>query len=77
MKFIFLVLMVIFLIGCATIESEDNNILPDSATNIVNLGNGWTTFDLMFNGKIKTFMFYRSKSATGYRGYCAITEISK
>lgn len=43
-----------------------NAVLPEEATNIIDLGNGWMTFDLRIKGRIRTFMYARFKSANSY-----------
>lgn len=57
------------------IQSEYREVLPTNATNIQNLGNGWIKFDLEIQSEKRTFMFFRGRQ--GYKGYSAITEISK
>jgi len=79
MKKIFLILLVLCLIGCS--EATNENYLPTGAINIVDLGNGWATFDLVIEDQTvygesdntRTFLYYNY--TIGYSGYSAITEV--
>ena len=63
-------ILVFFCLSCGRSSNEPAR-LPPSATNRIELGNGWVTFELA--GRM--FLFYRYYS--GYEGYGAITELSK
>ena len=69
MKKIFGLILCIFIFGCT--GSDDPNLLPIGASNIKDVGNGWSTFNL--NGK--SFLYHRTWS--GNLGYESITEITK
>lgn len=64
----FLLLIILLIVSCATI-SDDPNALPEKASNINDIGNGWVTFKL--DGK--KFMFKQRKE--GYSEFAVITQI--
>lgn len=41
-----LAILVLALVGCDQIESNKPERLPNNAKNIIDMGNGWVTFDL-------------------------------
>ena len=73
-------ILLIVIIGCAKessdviIDGRDSvQILPIGAKDIIDLGNGWVQFNITLDDSVKTFIFYRAR--TGYKGYCAITQV--
>ena len=52
--------------------------LPVNAKKVMDLGNGWKTFELEIDGKNRKFIYRQSKFSGGHRAYSseAITEIS-
>ena len=68
MKILLSVLLILF-VGCTRHFSNEPETLPANATNIINKGNGWSTFEL----EGKKFLYHNA--IMGYKGFECITQI--
>lgn len=65
------VLALVLCVGCSFERSDDPSYLPSGATNIIDDGNGWATFELDGN----KFLYHRY--GVGDCGPEAITQITE
>lgn len=77
-QLLLLIAAVALIAGCTSSASDEDfkkNNLPDDATNIQMIGNNWVTFNLIVEGRQRTFM-YHGRSIGGNTGVEAITELN-
>lgn len=82
-KLFTIILSLILGTGCQHVSYNANNsdterILPEHATNIVDLGNNWITFDIVLRGKKRCFLYHKAflQVMDMASGFEAISELS-
>ena len=79
-KHLLIILAAVMIVGCASIKSASetdykNDNLPSDATNVQMIGNNWITFNLIVEGRQRTFL-YHARNVGGNTGVEAITELN-
>lgn len=67
-KCILIVIMSLLVVGCYSVSTEEH-VLPRRATKIVDMGNGWSSFEL----EGQCFLYHNEVAP--YRTWEAITKI--